>query len=54
MTHDAVYVPATWPMLRKMVKSGLLDPIGGTAFALTPSCASPTPAATRRSWSTPR
>ena len=31
-----VYVPATWPMLRKMVDSGLLEPIGGTAFALTP------------------
>jgi hypothetical protein len=31
-----VYVPATWPMLRTLVKNGLLDPIGGTAFALTP------------------
>lgn len=31
-----VYVPATWPMLRSMIKTGLLDPIGGTAFALTP------------------
>ena len=31
-----VYVPATWPMLRTLVKSGELDPIGGTAFALTP------------------
>ncbi|MEJ3657756.1 hypothetical protein WEH80_32810 [Actinomycetes bacterium KLBMP 9759] len=31
-----VYVPATWPMLRSLVKHGLLDPIGGTAFALTP------------------
>lgn len=31
-----VYVPATWPMLRAMIKSGLLEPIGGTAFALTP------------------
>ena len=31
-----VYVPATWPMLRQLVESGLLDPIGGTAFALTP------------------
>jgi hypothetical protein len=29
-------VPATWPMLRKMVDCGLLEPIGGTAFALTP------------------
>ncbi len=31
-----VYVPATWPMLRAMVRSGILEPIGGTAFALTP------------------
>ncbi|WP_219413116.1 DUF6912 family protein [Pseudonocardia nigra] len=31
-----IYVPATWPMLRSMVKNGRLDPIGGTAFALTP------------------
>ena len=31
-----VYVPATWPMLHRLVDSGLLDPIGGTAFALTP------------------
>ena len=31
-----VYVPATWPMLRTMVKNGVLEPIGGTAFALTP------------------
>jgi hypothetical protein len=31
-----VYVPATWPMLRTLVKTGVLDPIGGTAFALTP------------------
>jgi hypothetical protein len=31
-----VYVPATWPMLRTFVKNGLLEPIGGTAFALTP------------------
>ncbi len=31
-----IYVPATWPMLRSLVKSGVLDPIGGTAFALTP------------------
>ena len=31
-----VYVPATWPMLRTMVKNGILEPIGGTAFALTP------------------
>jgi hypothetical protein len=32
-----VYVPATWPMLRTMVKNGILEPIGGTAFALTPA-----------------
>jgi len=31
-----VYVPATWPMLAKLVETGLLAPIGGTAFALTP------------------
>lgn len=31
-----VYVPATWPMLRTMIKNGILEPIGGTAFALTP------------------
>ncbi|MFC4944056.1 DUF6912 family protein [Pseudonocardia sp. GCM10023141] len=31
-----VYVPATWPMLRSMIKTGLLEPIGGTAFSLTP------------------
>ena len=31
-----IYVPATWPMLRSLVKNGVLDPIGGTAFALTP------------------
>jgi hypothetical protein len=30
-----IYVPATWPMLRSLVKTGVLDPIGGTAFALT-------------------
>ncbi|WP_345603012.1 DUF6912 family protein [Pseudonocardia adelaidensis] len=32
-----IYVPATWPMLRTLVKTGVLDPIGGTAFALTPA-----------------
>jgi hypothetical protein len=32
-----VYVPATLPMLRALVKTGTLDPIGGTAFALTPA-----------------
>lgn len=31
-----VYVPATWPMLSRMVKNNRLDPMGGTAFALTP------------------
>ena len=31
-----IYVPATWPMLKTLVKTGVLDPIGGTAFALTP------------------
>src|SRR6478752_2493633 len=31
-----VYIPATWPMLRKLVKAGRFDPVGGTAFALTP------------------
>ncbi|MGH3584929.1 MAG: DUF6912 family protein, partial [Pseudonocardia sp.] len=32
-----IYVPATWPMLRSLVKNGVLEPIGGTAFALTPA-----------------
>ena len=32
-----VYIPATWPMLRKLVAGGRFDPVGGTAFALTPS-----------------
>ena len=31
-----VYIPATWPMLRKLVKNSRFDPVGGTAFALTP------------------
>jgi hypothetical protein len=31
-----VYIPATWPMLRKLVANSRLDPVGGTAFALTP------------------
>ena len=31
-----VYIPATWPLLARMVKNGRLDPMGGTAFALTP------------------
>jgi hypothetical protein len=37
MAQMRVYVPATWPMLRTLVKTGKLDPIGGTAFALTPA-----------------
>jgi hypothetical protein len=32
-----VYIPATLSMLRTLVKSGELAPIGGTAFALTPA-----------------
>ena len=31
-----VYIPATWPMLRKLVAGGKFDPVGGTAFSLTP------------------
>jgi len=31
-----IYLPGTWPMLRRLVKSGKFEPIGGTAFALTP------------------
>ena len=31
-----IYVPATWPMLRTLVKNGVVSPIGGTAFSLTP------------------
>ena len=31
-----VYIPATWPMLRRLVADGRIDPIGGTAFAVTP------------------
>ena len=31
-----VYIPSTWPMLRKLVAGGKFDPVGGTAFALTP------------------
>ena len=31
-----VYIPATWPMLRKLAAAGRFDPVGGTAFALTP------------------
>ena len=48
-----VYIPATWPMLRKLVANDRLDPVGGTAFALTPSCASRTRWATTTSSSTP-
>ncbi|HEY0807322.1 MAG TPA: hypothetical protein VGD84_19800, partial [Pseudonocardiaceae bacterium] len=32
-----VYVPATLSMLRALVKTGELPPVGGTAFALTPA-----------------
>jgi hypothetical protein len=32
-----IYVPATLPMLRRLVTDGVLDPLGGTAFALTPA-----------------
>ena len=32
-----IYVPATLAMLRRLVAEGLLDPLGGTAFALTPA-----------------
>jgi hypothetical protein len=31
-----VYSPATWPMLRKLAANRRFDPVGGTAFALTP------------------
>lgn len=36
MSPMRVYVPATWPMLRRLAASGRFDPVGGTAFALTP------------------
>jgi uncharacterized protein DUF6912 len=32
-----IYVPATLPMLRRLVADGKLAPLGGTAFALTPA-----------------
>jgi hypothetical protein len=32
-----VYVPATLPMLRRLIADGVLEPLGGTAFALTPA-----------------
>ncbi|MGP4020353.1 DUF6912 family protein [Saccharopolyspora sp. 5N708] len=32
-----VYLPATVPMLRQLVDDKQLQPLGGTAFALTPS-----------------
>jgi len=32
-----IYVPATLTMLRRLVADGKFDPLGGTAFALTPS-----------------
>lgn len=31
-----IYLPATWPMLARMVSTGKFEPLGGTAFALTP------------------
>lgn len=31
-----IYLPGTWPMLARMVKTDRFEPIGGTAFALTP------------------
>ncbi|AEA27308.1 DUF6912 family protein [Pseudonocardia benzenivorans] len=31
-----IYLPGTWPMLARLVKTGNFEPIGGTAFALTP------------------
>ncbi|RTL67396.1 MAG: hypothetical protein EKK42_13645 [Pseudonocardiaceae bacterium] len=31
-----IYLPGTWPMLARLVKTGKFEPIGGTAFALTP------------------
>ncbi|MDN5918574.1 MAG: hypothetical protein L0I76_26325 [Pseudonocardia sp.] len=31
-----IYLPATWPMLTRMVSTGKFEPLGGTAFALTP------------------
>jgi hypothetical protein len=32
-----IYVPATLAMLRRLVADGKIDPLGGTAFALTPA-----------------
>lgn len=32
-----VYIPATLPMLGQLVADGSLQPVGGTAFAVTPS-----------------
>ncbi|GAA0516866.1 hypothetical protein GCM10011581_46880 [Saccharopolyspora subtropica] len=32
-----VYLPATMPMLRQLVENKQLQPLGGTAFALTPA-----------------
>jgi hypothetical protein len=32
-----IYVPATLPMLRRLIADGVIDPLGGTAFALTPA-----------------
>jgi hypothetical protein len=32
-----IYVPATLPMLRRLVAESVLRPMGGTAFAVTPA-----------------
>lgn len=32
-----IYLPATLPMLRRLVAESVLRPIGGTAFAVTPA-----------------
>jgi hypothetical protein len=32
-----IYVPATLPILRKLIKDSSFAPLGGTAFALTPA-----------------
>ncbi len=49
-----IYLPATWPMLARTVKTGNFEPLGGTAFALTPKLRESYTAATTRSSSTPR
>lgn len=32
-----IFLPATWPMLARTVRTGQFEPIGGTGFALTPT-----------------